>query len=77
MASVELVKASVYCTCICFLSTTITLTHTSFNIHYVKIDPTPNSTVQYRGHCDIDYRIAGKFRGVKNSFNSRKGGFRE
>ena len=23
------------------------------------------------------YRIAGTFRGVKNSFNSRKGGFRE
>ncbi len=23
------------------------------------------------------YRIAGKFRGVKNSFNSRNGGFRE
>ncbi len=25
----------------------------------------------------FEYRIAGKFRGVKNSFNSRKGGFSE
>ena len=25
----------------------------------------------------VIYRIAGKFRGVKNLFNSRKGGFRE
>ena len=30
----------------------------------------------YQIHTGI-YRIAGKFRGVKNSFNSRKGGFRE
>ena len=25
----------------------------------------------------LQYRIAGKFRGVKNSFNSRNGGIRE